>query len=289
MTKETQEGNEAIDWSDDVAVAKHMLGADIEGGPPELKAVEGAEADEPADAATEAAKDEGEQPRDASGKFMPLDAHKRVLDNERHKREQIEAEKAALAAELAAFREQMAPKQSDADFEAAIADLPDDVANVMRAERNARLAIEQQLAGERAQREAAERNAQKAEDQRRHEQLLDTVPVVKAAYDDPIKRAAIDAISDHLIEQAGGKVEDSAAHYKAVEAEYLKRFPVAPKPRELPGRQQAVPPSLSSIPGSAPVPAGNPLEEIERIGAMASAARFAGMTERQIDKYLAGL
>jgi len=287
VTKETQEGNEAIDWSDDVAVAKHMLGAEIEGGPPEPEAAE--DAGEPAAAATEAAKAEDEQPRDAHGKFMPLDAHKRVLENERTRREQVEAEKAALEAQLAEMQKQMAPKQSDADFEAAIGDLPDDVANVMRAERNARLVIEQQLAGERAQRETAERNARLAEQQRTHERLLDTVPTVRDAYADPIKRAAIDAISDHLIEQAGGKVEDSAAHYKAVEAEYLKRFPVAPKPRELPGRQQATPPSLSSIPGSAPVPAGNPLEEIERLGAMGSAARFNRMTERQLDKYLAGL
>ncbi len=286
MTEKTQEGNEAIDWTDEVAVAQKMLGIEIEAPPPEPEPAAAA-AEEPAPAAEAATE---EQPRDANGKFMPLDAHKRVLDNERHKREQIEAEKAALAAELAAVREQMKPKQSDADFESAIGDLPDDVANVMRAERAARLNIEQQLAGERAQREAAVKLAAEAEQLRTHEALLATVPAVKEAYADPFKRAAIDAISDHLEREAGGKITDKPAHYKAVEAEYLKRFPAAPKSRELPGRTASpVPPSLSSIPGSAPVPAGNSLEEIESLGAMGAAARFSSMTDAQLNKYLAGL
>lgn len=284
MTEKTQD---VIDWTDDSQVAKAMLGIEIppEPQPEEVKA----EPETTATAETSETTTE-EQPRDSNGKFMPLDAHKRVLENERHRREQIESENAALQAQLAAMQEQMKPKQSDKDFESAIEDLPEHVANVMRAERAARLEIEQQLAAEKSARQAAIQQAEQAEQQRTHESLLATVPIVKEAYEDPIKRAAVDAISNSLMAQAGGQIADLAAHYKAVEAEYVKRFNATPKSRELPGRREpAVPPSLSSIPGSAPAPSGSPLEEVESLGAMGSAARFSSMSEAQLNKFLAGL
>lgn len=237
--------------------------------------------------AQETQPEDDEVKRDKRGRFMPLDEHKAVLERERTKREAVERE-------LEEARNKLTPSDDDAAFEAGLENVPDALATVLRAERAARKAAEAGIQALKAEREEAVKAAERATVLAEHQLALKTVPTLEAAYADPIKKVAIDAISNALLKREGYEFAtrpietraDREAHYKAVQDEYLRAFPaVTTKPTLPPAPKPAAPQSLSQIPRGAP-PAGTEAEALEAAAPIAGVAAFAQMTEAQLSAHL---
>lgn len=219
-------------------------------------------------------------PRDEKGRFIPLNRHEEVL---RAARAEAAAERARveeLTAKLAELDTKPKQVQADAEFEDGIKELPEGLQNVMRAERLARLEVEKRLAQTEAERQQAVLMAQATRQEAEHQAALATVPVLAKAYDDPIRRAAIDAISDAMVGTQGYVVESLPAHYAAVEAKYIELFgpakqaaaPVATKPLPPP---VSAPASLSGIKtGAAPAAPGNEFESMSLFESVAATRKL---------------
>lgn len=285
---ETTETTETIDWTDEAAVAaKFGIGtvADTPAADPAPVAAS------PAQPEPDPKVDDPEPPRDAKGRFIPLNRHEEILERQRN---ETAAERSAREAAEARVKELESKQTSaaptpvdDAKFEAAIEYLPDELKEVMRAERASRLQLETQLTQTQQQREN-ERQASEAEALRlAHEAALNTVPILKEAYANPIKRAAIDAIADQLRNDPDYLSEPREKRYALVQSKFLEAFPAAAPaatsktdPKPLPPLTKA-PASLSAIPGSSPS-ADSEAETFLNASPLASVAMFATMTDAQI-------